>query len=139
MVPVGVMLDGDVLRISTPSDTFKVRNLRADPHVAVCVADPQDARHYVEVRGTAELADDVDRSFIDWMTRDAWAPTSTPTSRGTSAAPSSRCTRPGSPCPSCTDRRRRTERSAANHRVDQRGHAGRRRSPGGLRSYPTSG
>jgi PPOX class probable F420-dependent enzyme len=70
VVPVGVMLDGDVLRISTPSDTFKVRNLRADPHVAVCVADPQDARHYVEVRGTAELADDVDRSFIDWIARE---------------------------------------------------------------------
>ena len=70
VVPVGVMLDGDVLRISTPSDTFKVRNLRADPRVAVCVADPQDARHYVEVRGTAELADDVDRIFIDRIARE---------------------------------------------------------------------
>jgi len=70
IVPVGVVRDDDVLRISSPTDTFKVRNLRMDPRIAVCVADPQDARHYVEVRGVAELADDVDRAFIDWIARE---------------------------------------------------------------------
>jgi PPOX class probable F420-dependent enzyme len=64
------MLDGDVLRISTPSDTFKVRNLHADPRVAVCITDPEDARNYVEVRGSAELTDDLDRTFIDWIARE---------------------------------------------------------------------
>ena len=42
----------------------------SEPRVAVCVADPQDARHYVEVRGTAELSDDVDRIFIDRIARE---------------------------------------------------------------------
>ncbi|HXY26954.1 MAG TPA: pyridoxamine 5'-phosphate oxidase family protein, partial [Acidimicrobiales bacterium] len=47
----------------------KVRNLERDPRIAVCVPDPDDGRRYVEIRGTAELADDTDRSFVDWMAR----------------------------------------------------------------------
>jgi PPOX class probable F420-dependent enzyme len=69
VVPVGVILDGDVLRISSLSDRRKVRNLRQDPRITVCVPDPDNLRRYVEIRGVAELADDTDRSYIDWFAR----------------------------------------------------------------------
>jgi PPOX class probable F420-dependent enzyme len=70
VVPVGVVLDQDVLRISTPARTFKIRNLERDPRVTVCIPDPDDARQYVQIRGTAELVDDADRSFINWIARE---------------------------------------------------------------------
>jgi PPOX class probable F420-dependent enzyme len=70
VVPVGVVLDRDVLRISTPARTYKVRNLERDPRVTVCIPDPEDARQYVQIRGTAELVDDLDRSFINWIARE---------------------------------------------------------------------
>lgn len=69
VVPVGVMVHEGKLRISTPSPTHKVANLRRDPHVCICVPDPKDHRHYVTIRGTAELSDDSDRAFVDWMAR----------------------------------------------------------------------
>jgi PPOX class probable F420-dependent enzyme len=69
VVPVGVMLDQDVLRISTPARTYKVRNLERDSRVTVCIPNPEDPRQYVQIRGTAELVDDVDRSFINLIAR----------------------------------------------------------------------
>jgi PPOX class probable F420-dependent enzyme len=70
VVPVGVVLDQDVLRISTPARTYKIRNLARDPRVTVCIPDPEDARQYVQIRGTAEVVDDEDRSFINWIARE---------------------------------------------------------------------
>jgi PPOX class probable F420-dependent enzyme len=70
VVPVGVVRDGDVLKISTPSWTYKVRNLQRDPRITVCIPDPGRPTDYVEVRGVAELADDTDRAFIDWIARE---------------------------------------------------------------------
>jgi PPOX class probable F420-dependent enzyme len=70
VVPVGVVREGDVLKISTLSNRQKVRNLESDPRITVCVPDPENARHYVEIRGVAELADDVDRAFIDSFARE---------------------------------------------------------------------
>lgn len=69
VVPVGVVREGDVLKISTLSDRQKVRNLERDPRITVCVPDPENARHYVEIRGVAELADDTDRVYIDSFAR----------------------------------------------------------------------
>jgi PPOX class probable F420-dependent enzyme len=70
VVPVGVVRDGDGLRISSPAHTVKIRNLERDPRITVCVPDPQDGRRYVEIRGTAELVDDTDRSFVNWIARE---------------------------------------------------------------------
>lgn len=70
VVPVGVVRDGDTLRISSPAHTYKIRNLERDPRITVCVVHPQDGRRYVEVRGRAEVLDDVDRKFIDWIARE---------------------------------------------------------------------
>jgi len=69
VVPVGVMIEGNTLKISTQTRRQKVRNLEHDQRITVCVPDPDDGRRYVEVRGTAELADDTDRKFVDWMAR----------------------------------------------------------------------
>jgi PPOX class probable F420-dependent enzyme len=69
VVPVGVMIHDDTLRVSSPLATRKVSNLQANPQVSVCVTDPADARRYVMVRGTAEVEDDAGRAFVDWMAR----------------------------------------------------------------------
>jgi hypothetical protein len=69
VVPVAVTLRDGLLRISSPAQTFKIRNLRNDPHIAVCVPDPEDGRRYLMIRGTAELSEDTDLEFLDWMAR----------------------------------------------------------------------
>jgi PPOX class probable F420-dependent enzyme len=69
VVPVGVVRDGEVLKISAPTSTYKVRNLQRDPRITVCVPDPERPTEYVEIRGLAELADDTDRAFIDGIAR----------------------------------------------------------------------
>jgi PPOX class probable F420-dependent enzyme len=69
VVPVAVTIRDGLVRISSPAETFKIRNLKADPHIAVCVPDPADGRRYLMIRGTAELADDGDLEFLDWMAR----------------------------------------------------------------------
>ena len=70
VVPVGVMIHDGKVRISSPTETFKVRNLRNDPHIAVCIPHPDDPRHYLMIRGTAALADDTDREFLNWLARE---------------------------------------------------------------------
>jgi PPOX class probable F420-dependent enzyme len=69
VVPVGIARDGDVLKISSRADTKKIRNLRLDPRITVTVQDPADGRRYVEIRGRAELVEDVDRAYINWIAR----------------------------------------------------------------------
>ena len=69
VVPVAVVIRDGKVRISSPAETFKVRNLRHDPHIAVCVPDPADGRRYLMIRGTAEVDDDIDLEFLDWMAR----------------------------------------------------------------------
>jgi hypothetical protein len=70
VVPVAVVREGDVLKISTQTRTYKVRNLERDPRITVCVPDPERPTEYVEIRGVAELTDDLDRAFIDWIARE---------------------------------------------------------------------
>ncbi|WP_433087243.1 PPOX class F420-dependent oxidoreductase [Dactylosporangium sp. CA-052675] len=48
--------DGRVMRISSPGWTLKVRNIRRDPRVSVCV-DDQLSGTYVTLFGTAEIVD----------------------------------------------------------------------------------
>ncbi len=69
VVPVGVMIRDGKVRISSRSAAKKVRNLQSNPNIAVCVTHPDDQRHYAMIRGTAELADDTDREFVDWMAK----------------------------------------------------------------------
>lgn len=69
VVPVAVTIHEGKVRISSPAETFKIRNLRRDPHIAVCVPDPADGRRYLMIRGLAELTEDSERSFLDWLAR----------------------------------------------------------------------
>ena len=68
-VPMGVVIHDGAIRISTHADSLKVRNLRRHPQIAVCVPCPADARRYLLIRGTAEIADDTGREFIGWIAR----------------------------------------------------------------------
>ena len=67
--PVCLLWDGKHVRFSTMRSRQKVRNLEADPRLAISAASPENAWHYLEIRGTAELADDPDRSAIDAVAR----------------------------------------------------------------------
>ena len=70
VVPLGVMLHEGQVRISSPSETFKLRNLCGNPNLAVCMPDPEDGRRYLMIRGTAELAEDKDLEVLDWLARE---------------------------------------------------------------------
>lgn len=70
VVPVAVIWDGRSVRISSVKSTKKVRNLTLDPRLTMCVPHPNNPQQYVELRGTAEIADDADRSFVNAMARD---------------------------------------------------------------------
>lgn len=68
-VAMGVVIHEGRIRISTPADALKVRNLRHNPQVALCVPYPDDARRFLMIRGTAEIAEDMDRKFVRWIAR----------------------------------------------------------------------
>ena len=70
VVPLGVMIHEGQITISSPSNTFKLRNLRADPHLAICLPDPQDGRRYLMIRGLADVAEDKDLALLDWLARE---------------------------------------------------------------------
>ena len=63
--PVALLFDGTDIRVSTTEDRKKVRNLRADDRITLCVVQPGNLNRYVEIRGRAVLTADEDRSFID--------------------------------------------------------------------------
>jgi PPOX class probable F420-dependent enzyme len=47
--------EGDTLRIVTAAAALKVRNIQRDPRVSATVAHPENAYHFVQLRGRAEL------------------------------------------------------------------------------------
>jgi PPOX class probable F420-dependent enzyme len=69
VAPVAVFLHEGKVRISSPTDTFKIRNLKHDPHIAVCIPDPDDPKRYLMIRGTAEVAGDRGKEFLNWLAR----------------------------------------------------------------------
>jgi hypothetical protein len=63
--PVSIIWDGEYVRFSTLKDRMKYKNLLADPRITLCVIHPDNDLHYIEIRGRAEMAEDVDRSFVN--------------------------------------------------------------------------
>jgi PPOX class probable F420-dependent enzyme len=63
--PVSIHWDGEFVRFSTLKDRVKYRNLLADPRIALCITHPEDALHYIEIRGRASVEEDLDRSFVN--------------------------------------------------------------------------
>ncbi|MET9295296.1 PPOX class F420-dependent oxidoreductase [Streptomyces sp. NPDC003077] len=61
---VWVGLDGDgTLVFSTTATRQKARNLARDPRLSLTVFDPADPYRTVEIRGTAELVDDPEKTL----------------------------------------------------------------------------
>ncbi|SNQ49943.1 Pyridoxamine 5'-phosphate oxidase [Frankia canadensis] len=60
---VWVQRDGDHVLFSTTDGRLKARNLAGDPRVSLTVPDPANPYRYFEIRGTAELSEDEDRTF----------------------------------------------------------------------------
>jgi PPOX class probable F420-dependent enzyme len=63
--PMAVLLEEDRVRLSTVTTRRKVRNLRADDRITVCVVQPDNLNRYVEIRGRAVVEPDTDRSFVN--------------------------------------------------------------------------
>lgn len=62
---VWFLADGDTLRLSLNTDRQKVKNLRRNPAVNLFILDAERPTRYLEVRGDAELEDDLDYAFAD--------------------------------------------------------------------------
>ena len=67
--PVGLMWDGEHVRVSTLESRKKYENLCNDPRVAISVPHRNNPNRYVEIRGIAELTDDPDRTFVNSLAR----------------------------------------------------------------------
>jgi PPOX class probable F420-dependent enzyme len=70
VVPVAVIFDGETVRLTSVKSRFKVRNLEQDARITLCVPHPENSQYYVEIRGTATIDDDADRSFVNAMAKD---------------------------------------------------------------------
>ncbi len=46
---------GEQLLVSTLDERQKSRNLKRDPRLAICIADPEDSYRYIEIRGSAKV------------------------------------------------------------------------------------
>jgi PPOX class probable F420-dependent enzyme len=69
ITPLALLFDGETIRLSTTTDRKKYRNLLADPRVALCVPHRKNPNRYVEVRGTANLVPDPERTFINTVAK----------------------------------------------------------------------
>ena len=67
--PVSIVWDGEKIRFSSLEGTKKVRNLRADPRIALSILDPDDPTRYLEVRGRATVEPDANRAFVNSMAK----------------------------------------------------------------------
>jgi len=55
LTPVWFLYEDSLLYVSAQSETVKVRNLRRDPSIAVCIDGGRSDGRYVVLRGQAEL------------------------------------------------------------------------------------
>ena len=67
--PEWFLRDGDRILVSSLADRQKQRNVERQPLVSLALVDPADPFHYVEVRGTATVADDPDYRVRDSIVR----------------------------------------------------------------------
>ena len=58
------MRDGDLVLFSTTAERQKARNLARDPRVSLTVFDAENPYQSVDIRGTAELIEDRDKSLL---------------------------------------------------------------------------
>jgi PPOX class probable F420-dependent enzyme len=61
---VWIVRDGDLVLFSTTTARQKARNLARDPRISLTVFDAGDPYQSVDIRGTAELIEDRDKSLL---------------------------------------------------------------------------
>ncbi|MFN3258143.1 MAG: PPOX class F420-dependent oxidoreductase [Ilumatobacter sp.] len=67
--PVWFLRDGDDILVSSVGGRLRERHVRANPHVALTVLDPQNPMRYVEVRGTMTVNADPQAATRDAVCR----------------------------------------------------------------------
>jgi PPOX class probable F420-dependent enzyme len=68
--PVWIGLEDDRILIGTGEGSFKVRNTRRDPRIAISMVDFHDPYEEVQIRGrVAEFRDDSDFQVMDTISR----------------------------------------------------------------------
>lgn len=67
--PVGLIWDGEYVRVSTVKTRMKYKNLLKDPRVSISIPHRNNPNIYIEIRGVAELTDDPDRKFVNSVAR----------------------------------------------------------------------
>jgi PPOX class probable F420-dependent enzyme len=60
---VWIMREGDTVTFSTTTGRQKARNLIRDNRISVTVFDTENPYNYVEIRGTADLVEDKDKTL----------------------------------------------------------------------------
>jgi PPOX class probable F420-dependent enzyme len=54
LLSVWCMVEEDMVLVGTTASRRKSKNIRQNPRVAICVLDPEDAYHWIDVRGVVE-------------------------------------------------------------------------------------
>ena len=66
VTPVWIEYDGTHVLFNTEEKRAKVKHMKKDPRIAVCVSDSANPYHYVEIQGTvAEITTDGADAMID--------------------------------------------------------------------------
>lgn len=66
VTPVWFDADDTYILVNTAKDRVKEKNMRARPHVAVCIQDPANPYRYLQVRGqVVEITEDGADAHID--------------------------------------------------------------------------
>lgn len=63
--PVSMLWENGQVRFSTVKNRMKYKNLVRDARLTLCISSPEDPLYYIEIRGRAQMEDDVKREFID--------------------------------------------------------------------------
>jgi PPOX class probable F420-dependent enzyme len=66
---VWILREGDTVLFSTTAARRKALNVARDPRVSLTVFETENPYHSVEIRGTAELAEDKDKSLPKALSR----------------------------------------------------------------------
>ena len=61
---VWIVRDGDIVLFSTTARRQKARNLARDPRISLTVFNAENSYQSVDIRGTAELIEDPDKSLL---------------------------------------------------------------------------
>ena len=70
ITPLWIDVEGDDLIVNTAKGRAKARNMQRNPHVALCVVDPDDPFNVVAVHGTvSEITEDGADAHIDALAR----------------------------------------------------------------------